>query len=257
MNIVVLVKQVFDSEAKIILKNTTQIDDTGVTQGMNLLDENAVEEALTLKQKFGGEVILVSMNPVKTEKALRDALAMGADRAILITDPVLQNADEFTAAQVLAKAISTLNYDVILSGKASSDYQASQVPARIAEILGIPHVNVVVNIDIQGDKAVVTREVDGGSEIIEVPLPSIITAQQSLNTPRYPTVPNIMKAKKKELKVLSLADLGLTADEVAAKMSILEYSLPPVRKAGRIISGDPAQASAELASLLQSEAKVI
>jgi electron transfer flavoprotein beta subunit len=257
LNIVVLVKQVFDTEVKIVLSNNTQISSDGVTQILNPYDENAVEAALLLKEQYGGEVILVSMGTQKAVEALRTALAMGADRAVLVDDPALQDSDEFTAAQVLAKAISTLNYDLILSGRVTTDHQSSQVPARVAEILDIPHVNVVTKLDIQTDKAVATREIDGGLEIVEVPLPAVITAQKSLNTPRYPTVPGIMKAKKKELKTLSLADLGLTAGDVAAKMSVLDYSLPPGRAAGRVIQGDPAQATAELASLLRSEAKVI
>ncbi|MCL1791687.1 MAG: electron transfer flavoprotein subunit beta/FixA family protein [Peptococcaceae bacterium] len=258
MNIVVLVKQVFDTEAKIVLSGNTQINADGVTQIMNPYDENAVEEALLLKERLGGEIIVVSMGTQKTvEPTLRTALAMGADRAVLVDDPALEGADQYTAAQALAKAISTQNYDLILSGKVAIDDQSSQVPARVAEILGIPHVNVATKIDVQGDKAIVTREIDGGIEIIETPLPAVITAQKSLNDPRYPSVPGIMKAKKKELKALSLADLSLSAEDVAAKMTVLEYSLPPGRQAGRLIPGDPAQAAAELASLLHSEAKII
>jgi len=257
LNIVVLVKQVFDTEAKIVLSSNTQISADGVTQIMNPYDENAVEAALQLKEAQGGEVIVVSMGSQKAVEALRTALAMGADRAVLVDDPALIETDEFTAAQVLAKAISTQNYDLILSGKVAIDGQSSQVPARIAEILGIPHANVVTKMEIKDGKAEVTREIDGGIEIIEMPLPAVVTAQKSLNDPRYPSVPGIMKAKKKELKTLSLADLGLSADEVASKMAVLEYSLPPARQAGRLVQGDPAQAASELASLLHSEAKVI
>ncbi len=257
MNIVVLVKQVFDTEAKIVIGSDGKIDDSNVTLIMNPYDENAVEEGLLLKEKFGGEVIAVSVGTDKAQETLRTALAMGADRAVLVNDPAIQAAsDEFAAAQALAKAVSGLNPDIILTGRVAIDY-GSKISGRVAEALGIPHVNTVTKLEIDGSKAVASREVDGGSELIEVTLPAVFSAQKSLNNPRYPTVAGIMKAKKKELKTATLVDLGLDPAAVAGKLQILGFSLPPARKAGRKIDGEPAAAAAELAKLLRGEAKVI
>ncbi len=256
MNIVVLVKQVFDTEAKIVIGADGKIDDSNVTLIMNPYDENAMEEALLLKEKFGGEVIAVSVGAAKAQETLRTALAMGADRAVLVSDSAIQPAsDDFAAAQALAKAVSELKPDIILTGRVAIDY-GSKIAGRVAEILGIPHVNTITKLEVEGDNAVATREIDGGSEVIEVPLPAVFSAQKSLNNPRYPTVAGIMKAKKKELKTLTLADLGLDAT-VTGKMQIVGYSLPAGRKGGRVIPGEPAQAAAELARLLRAEAKII
>lgn len=211
---------------------------------------------MLLKEKFGGEVVAVSFGSAKAQDTLRTALAMGADRAVLVTDPALEGADDFVVAQVLAKAVSELKPDVILTGRVAIDY-GTKIAGRVAELLGIPQVNTVTKIEIEGDKAIATREADGGSELVEVALPAVFSAQKSLNNPRYPSVAGIMKAKKKELKTLALADLGLAAESVAGRMKILSYSLPPARKGGRVIPGEPAQAASELAKLLRAEAKVI
>jgi len=257
MNIVVLVKQVFDTEAKIVIGGDGKIDDSNVTQIMNPYDENAIEEGLVLKEKFGGEVIAVSVGTDKAQETLRTALAMGADRAVLVNDPAIKAAsDEYAASQALAKVISGLNPDIILTGRVAIDY-GSKIAGRVAEALSIPHVNTVTKIEVDGAKAVAIREVDGGSEVIEVTLPAVFSAQKSLNSPRYPNVAGIMKAKKKEMKTVTLADLGLDPATVTGKLQILGYSLPPARKAGRVVEGEPAQAAAELARLLRGEAKVI
>ncbi|HWJ02692.1 MAG TPA: electron transfer flavoprotein subunit beta/FixA family protein, partial [Verrucomicrobiae bacterium] len=198
MNIVVLVKQVFDTEAKIVIGPDGKIDDNNVTLIMNPYDENAVEEGLLLKEKFGGEVVVVSVGTAKAQETLRTALAMGADRAVLISDPALEGASDYAVANALAKAVSGLNPDIVLTGRVAIDF-GTKIAGRVAEALGVPHVNVVTKLEVAGSTAVATREVDGGVEIIEVPLPAVISAQKSLNNPRYPTVAGIMKAKKKEL----------------------------------------------------------
>ena len=132
--------------------------------------------------------------------------------------------------------------------------------ARLAELLGVPSVSTVSELKVEGMTATVSRDIDGGTEVVEVPLPAVITAQKGLNEPRYPSVAGIMKAKKKELKTLTLADLGLTAAEAGtqgAKMKVVNMSLPPARQAGRLIQGEPPQAVAELVNALMNEAKVI
>ncbi|NMA69732.1 MAG: electron transfer flavoprotein subunit beta/FixA family protein, partial [Desulfitobacterium sp.] len=222
---------------------------------MNPYDEFAVEEGIRLKEQHGGEVTVISMGGPKVSEVLRTALAMGADKAIAIEDPALEGSDEFVTANVLAKAIEGLSYDIIITGRIAIDDGSSQVAVRLAEALGIPSVSTVTKLEVDGSTATATRDIDGGSEVVEVPLPAVITAQKGLNEPRYPSVAGIMKAKRKELKTLTLADLGISAEE--AKMKVVKLSLPPARQAGRIIEGEPPQAVAELVNALINEAKVI
>lgn len=260
MKIVTLVKQTFDTEAKLIV-NGGKIDETGVNLIMNPYDEFAVEEGIRIFEKQGGEVIAlsVSANP-KAQDALRQALAMGAERAVLINDPALVGADEHATAAVLAKALGTIGYDLILAGRISVDNQASHVVARVAENLGLPIVTSVIKLELSGNTALCTREIDGGTEVVEVSLPAVVTAQKGLNDPRYPSLPNIMKAKRKELKVLTLADIGMDpalAGSAGSLLEVLEITLPPARLAGKLLSGDASEVAKQLVNLLQNEAKVI
>jgi len=257
MNIVVLLKQTFDTEAKIVLDASGKIDATGVNLVINPYDEFAVEEALKLKEKFGGEVTLVSMGGERVQEALRTALAMGADQAVLVSDPSVQSPDEWAAAAILAKAVEQIPYDIILAGRIAVDDGSSQVAVRLADALGIPSVSSILKLDVDGDKAAATREIDGGTELIEVSLPAVLTAQKGLNIPRYPSMMGIMKAKKKEIKILTLADLGISPADVAARMNAPKYSMPNPRKGGMKISGEAADAARELARLLREDAKVI
>jgi electron transfer flavoprotein beta subunit len=256
MNIVVTVKQTFDTEAKIVLDGSGKIDGNGVNLVINPYDEFAIEEALKLKEKFGGEVTVVSVGGDKTDTAIRTALAMGCDKAVRIDDPALSEADEWAVAEVLAKAVSALEYDIILSGRIAVDDGSSQVAVRTADALGVPSVSSILKLEIEGDKATVTREIDGGTEVIEVALPAVLTAQKGLNEPRLPSMKGIMGAKKKEIAVKGLADLGVSAAP-AAKMNAPKYSLPSPRKGGKVIPGEAADAAKELARLLREEAKVI
>jgi electron transfer flavoprotein beta subunit len=255
MNIVVTVKQTFDTEAKIVLDGKGNIDASGVNLVINTYDEFAIEEALKLKEKFGGEVTVVSVGGERVTEAIRTALAMGCDKAVRIDDPALANADEWAVAEVLGKAVSELPYDVILSGRIAVDDGSGQVAVRMADALGVPSVGSILKLEIEGDAATVTREIDGGTELIEVKLPAVFTAQKGLNEPRLPSMKGIMGAKKKEIAVKSLADIG--AGEVIPKMSVPKFSLPSPRKGGKVIPGEAPEAAKELARLLREEAKVI
>lgn len=260
MNIVVCLKQTFDTEAKIVLNADGKVDSSGVNYIINPYDEFAIEEGIRLKEKFGGEVTVVSLGGEKVQEALRTALAMGADKAVAVQDPLFEGSDEYVAAKVLARAVKDLASDVILTGRIAIDDGASQVAVRLAEELGIPSVTSVLELKVEGHQASVTRDIDGGAEVIEVTLPAVLTAQKGLNEPRYPSVAGIMKAKKKEMKVLSCADLGFRAEEVGyrgALMKIDHIGLPTARQAGRRIEGEPAQAAVELVRVLMQEAKVI
>ncbi|NLC77693.1 MAG: electron transfer flavoprotein subunit beta/FixA family protein [Clostridia bacterium] len=255
MNIVVLIKQTFDTEAKIQLTGDGKVSDQGVNLIINPYDEFAVEEAIRIKEAKGGEVTIVSMGGDKAQEAIRQALAMGADKAVLISDPALAEVDHYVAAKVLAKALEGMEYDLILTGWVAIDDQSAQVPGRLAEILGLPQANVVTKLELEDGKAVCHREGDGAVEVLEVPLPAVITAQKGLNEPRYPSLKGIMQAKKKELKKVTLQDLGLSAEEAKAK--IVGYQLPEARQAGKVVEGEPADTVRQLVEFLTKEAKVI
>ncbi|CAA7599830.1 Electron transfer flavoprotein, alpha/beta-subunit, N-terminal [Acididesulfobacillus acetoxydans] len=257
MNIVVCVKQTFDTEAKIVFDSQGRIDPNGVNLIVNPYDEFALEEGIRLKEKFGGTVTAVSMGGARAQEALRTALAMGADKALLVSDPALNDADEWVSTQALAQAISKIPHDIILAGRVAIDDGSSQVCVRLAEELHLPSVSTVLKFSVEGNKVTAVREIDGGTETLEVELPVVLTAQKGINgnEPRYPSVAGIMKAKKKELKTMTLADLGLSALE--PKMKISKYDLPAPRQAGKKIPGEPAAAAQELVRLLHEEAKVL
>ena len=256
MNIVTCIKQTFDTEAKIVIDNG-QVSDQGVNLIVNTYDEYAVEEAIRLKEKNGGEVVVVSVGSDKAQEALRYCLAMGANRAVLIQDPALEQTDNLGCAVAMAKLISQMECDLVFCGKEAVDDGAAQVPSMLAEKLDLPQANVLTALEIADGKATATREIDGGVEVLEMQLPAVLSAQKGLNEVRYPSLPGIMKAKRKELKVVNLADLGLSADDVAAKTELVATELPPARKAGRVLSGEIDETVAELVSLLKDEAKVI
>ncbi|MBN2233162.1 MAG: electron transfer flavoprotein subunit beta/FixA family protein [Deltaproteobacteria bacterium] len=256
MNIVACIKQTFDTEAKIAVSGG-QVSDQGVNLILNPYDEYAVEEAIRLKEKNGGEVVVVSVGTDKTQEALRYCLAMGADRAVLVQDPALGKADSASVSVTLGKLLADMEYDVILCGNQAVDDGASAVPSRLAEKLDLPQANVITALEIGDGSATVRREVDGGSEILDVQLPALFSAQKGLNEVRYPSLPGIMKAKRKELKVVGLGDLGLSADDVAPKTEIVNVELPPARQAGKVLKGEVADVVAELVTLLKNEAKVI
>jgi len=256
VNIVTCIKQTFDTEAKIVIDNG-QVSDQGVNLIVNSYDEYAVEEAIRLKEKNGGEVVVVSVGGDKTHEALRYCLAMGADRAVLIQDPAMEHTDNLGCAVAMAKLISQMEYDLVFCGKEAVDDGAAQVPSMLAEKLNLPQANVLTALEIADGRATATKEIDGGSEVLEMQLPAVFSAQKGLNEVRYASLPGIMKAKRKELKVVSLADLELSAEDVAAKSELVVAELPPARKAGRVLAGEIDEMVAELVSLLKDEAKVI
>lgn len=264
MNIIVCLKQVPDTETQIkIAPDGKSIVTSDIKWIMNPYDEFGVEEALRLKEKFGGEVTVVGLGPKRVTESIRTALAMGADKGILVNDGALEGSDSLATARALAAVIKNLDYDLIFTGQRGVDDDMGVVGAGLAEFLGIPNLSVVVKIEVAEDgKSVrVHRPVEGQTLVIESSLPALITAQKGLNEPRYASLPGIMKAKKKPLEEKTLADLGLDPGEVgegARKLKVLELTPPPERKAGRIIEGEtPQQKAAELAKLLHEEAKVI
>ena len=257
MNIYVLMKRTFDTEEKITISGG-KINEDGAEFIINPYDEYAIEEAIQVRDAKGGEVTVISVGNEETEKQLRTALAMGADKAVLInTEDDVENGDQFTTAKILAEYLKDKEVDLIIGGNVAIDGGTGQVGPRVAELLNIPYVTTITKLEIDGTNVTVTRDVEGDSEVIETSLPLLVTAQQGLNEPRYPSLPGIMKAKKKPLEELELDDLDLEEEDVEAKTKTIEIYLPPKKEAGKVLAGDLNDQVKELVQLLHTEATVI
>lgn len=256
MNILVCLKQTFDTEERITIEDGV-ISEEGVEFVINPYDEYAVEEAIKLKEEHGGEVTVITVGPERAEQALRTAMAMGADKGILIDTEGL-DADEHSIAHILAAVIREREFDIILCGYMAVDDGSAQVGPRLAELLDIPHISTITKLTIEGDQVKVERDVEGDTEYIESKLPILVTAQQGLNEPRYPSLPGIMKAKRKPLEQLDWDELDdIDEDLVVAKTEQLEVFLPPEKQAGKVLQGEISDQVKELVHLLRNEAKVI
>ncbi len=256
MNILVCLKQVPDTETKIKL-GRNEIDTNGIKWIMNPYDEFAVEEALKIKTQFpGSTVTALSLGPkVRVTEALRTALAMGADKAVVIDAE--ETLDNFVTAKALAAAALKIGpFEIILAGKSAIDDNSFCVGQMLAEFLGVPHATSISKATYEGDRALVEREIEGGArEVLELELPCLLTANRGLNTPRYASLPGIMRAKKIAIEEISLSALGLSgADQ---KIKYMDYQLPADRPSVKMIQGDSGQQAKELARLLREEAKVI
>lgn len=255
MNIIVCIKQTFDTEARIVLENDAVKED-GVQFILNPYDEYAVEEAITLKEATGGMVTVVTVGPARVEEAIRTALAMGADEAIHVADEAAFG-DEVTVSEVLAAVIKGRPYDLIIAGNQAVDDGSGQVAVRVAELLGIPHISTVTKLEINGGEVVAERDAEGDTEIVSAPLPALVTAQQGLNEPRYPSLIGIRKASKKPLTKMTVAELGLDAQAIASRVSAVALFLPAAKGAGRVLEGDTAARAQTLLHELRQTNKVL
>ncbi len=249
-------KRTFDTEEKIVIKNG-KVSEDGAEFIINPYDEYAIEEAIKLREEHGGEVTVVTIGEDEAEKQLRTALAMGADKAVLINNEDVAAGDPSATATILAAFLKEKDLDIILAGNVTVDGSTGQVGPRLAEELGMTVVTAITKLVVDGDNAKIERDVEGDIEVIEAKLPLLVTCQQGLNEPRYPSLPGIMKAKKKPLETLELDDLDLDEEDVEEKLKTIEIFLPPVKGAGKILEGDLEQQAKELISLLKTEAKVI
>ncbi|GCD81604.1 electron transfer flavoprotein subunit beta/FixA family protein [Parageobacillus thermoglucosidasius] len=257
MNIFVLMKRTFDTEEKITIADG-KVNEEGAEFIINPYDEYAIEEAIQVRDKHGGEITVVTVGNEEAEKELRTALAMGCDKAVLINiEDDVEAHDQYTTAKIIAEYLKGKEPDLILAGNVAIDGGSGQVGPRVAELLGIPYVTTITKLDIDGDKVTLVRDVEGDEEVIETSLPLLVTAQQGLNEPRYPSLPGIMKAKKKPLEELELDDLDLEEEDVEAKTKTIEVFLPPKRESGKILEGNIDDQVKELVRLLRSEAKVV
>ncbi|MGD8866945.1 MAG: electron transfer flavoprotein subunit beta/FixA family protein [Gemmatimonadales bacterium] len=249
MNIIVCIKRVPDTESRIgIAADGTSVDTEGQKFIVNPYDEYAIEEALRLKEAAGeGAVTVMTLGGEESKETLRTALAMGVDQAVLLKGR--PSVDGLGTAERLAAAIRDREYDLILFGKQAIDDDNLQVPAMVAELLGLPCANVVVDLQIEGGKAKAEREVEGGHEVLEFGLPAVVAAQKGLNEPRYASLKGIMAAKKKPLEELEVGD-------AESRLEVLQVTGPPERSAGEIV-GEGAAAVPDLVKKLREEAKVL
>lgn len=258
MKIFVCIKQVPDTETRIkISGDGNSIDTNGIKWIVSPYDEFAIEEAVKIKEaNAGSTVTVVSVGPkARVMNSMRTALAMGCDEGLLVdTNAEL---DSLTTAKALANAIKAEGeYSAIFTGKLAIDDNASAVSQMMAELLSVPHVGVVSKLDATGDTWTAEREVDGGTkEVFTMKLPGVITANKGLNKPRFASLPNIMKAKKKPVKEVSFGDLGLSDGDIKVQMK--EFKLPEEKPPVKMIAGEADQQVAELVKLLREEAKVL
>ena len=260
MEIIVLLKQIPATESIIeIADDGVSIKTDDIKWVINPYDEFAVEEALKIREKHGGTVTILSVGSQKTTEAIRTALAMGADKGILIDEPGSEKFDALGIAKIITAALKDIPYDLIIAGQRAVDDDDSQVGQAVAEFLKIPHISLVNKEEISDGKIQCQRTIEGGTVVLEAPLPALFTTQRGLNEPRFASLPGIMKAKKKPLDIKKIGDLGLDAASDCKPLSqIVALKFPPQRKGGRIIEGESAQEKVtELVRALHEEAKVV
>ena len=253
MKIAVCVKQVVTREWPLRVDEArTWVQDRDASFEMNEPDAYALEEALRLKEQHGGEVVVCSAGPARAAQVVREALARGADRAIRVEGDGLAAADAGMVAGALAAAIRDEGFDVVLTGLQSDDQGFAQTGVVLAELLGIPHATIIMEVQAADGRVRVKRELEGGwFQWVSMPTPALLTIQSGINQLRYATLKGIMAAKRKEVRVVE------AAADLAASQEILEIRVPEKTKQTRMIDGSPADAAAELVKALREEARVI
>ncbi len=253
MKVLVPVKRVIDYNVKVRVKaDQTGVDLANVKMSMNPFDEIAVEQAIRLKEAGQAEeVVVVSIGVTKSQETLRNALAMGADRAILVeaTDNVENDIEPLAVAKILKAIVDEEQPGLVLMGKQAIDNDMNATGQMLSALMGWPQATFASDIAIEGDKAKVTREIDGGLQVISVNMPCVMTVDLRLNEPRYASLPNIMKAKKKPMETKTPADYGV---DVAHRLTIEKVEEPPARKAGVMVASVD-----ELVDKLKTEAGVL
>ena len=260
MNIVVCLKQVPKKDSILrISADQKWIDERDISYEMSEADAYALEEALRQKEKQGGEVIVISLGPERVRQSIKEALAKGADRAIHLSDPLFEAATDAPAvARALAAALKDEKYDLILTGLQSDDYGFAQVGLILAELLGLASATIAMEVQPEAGSVRVKRELESGwFQWVKVPMPAVLTIQSGINQLRYATLKGIMAAKKKEIREVKAADLGLTADDLKPAQIIERAYLPEKTKRTEMIEGRPAEAAAKLVEKLRFDARVI
>ena len=264
MQILVCLKQVPEKDSRFkIDASGVSIQEEDLVFETNESDQYALEEALRLKEKLGGEVVVLSLGRDRVVKALKNALAMGADRGIHINDPAFLGSDAFVTARALARAIQKEHVDVVFTGVQSDDLSFGQTGTLVAHFLSWFHATMVVEAEIKGEgcPARIRRELESNLfEEVEIPLPAVLTIQSGMNQPRYATLKGIMQAKKKEIREYTCADLGLAPEEVGergSKVQHLKFSFPEKKKKTMLLTGSPDESAKALVEQLRKVAKVL
>jgi electron transfer flavoprotein beta subunit len=256
VNIVVCVKQVPDTTAKKDFGPDLRINRGDLESVINPFDEYAIEEALRLQESQGGAVIILTMGPPSAEDTMRKALAMGADRGVLVTDSALGGTDSWGTAYVLGCALRTIPFDLILTGMESTDARTGLVPAALAENLSLPSLTYASKVEIREDSVCINRQIPGGYQEVEAALPALVGVVKGVNDPRYPSLKGIMAAKRKEIQKLGLGDIGVDAEQVGAagaKTEVLEATPRPEKVAGQVVKPEsPDEAARVIADFLAS-----
>lgn len=248
MNILVCVSRVPDTASKIVVGNDGKtIDKTGIKYVVNPYDEFALEEGLRLKEKNGGTVTALTVGLDAAKDVLRTALAMGVDKAVLVKTDCVK--DSYFAAQNIANYAKTMNPDLIIMGRQSIDFDSLQLPSMLGELLGIASVSVVSKLTVDGSKITAERDIEGGKEVVEANAPCIISAQKGLNDPRYPKLPDIMKAKSKPIEEIPAADTEL-------RVEVMSMEIPSKKRVGKVLEANDANIDA-IVNALHVDAKII
>jgi len=254
MNIVVCIKQVPDVEGKVAVdKGVISISALVPGDVLNSLDFYALEEALALRGKAGGSVTVVSVGKATTEESLRFGLAMGADEALLLSDPLFENLDSFCKALALAKAIAPLPHDVVVCGQKSDDTQSGITGVCLAEILGLPVVRNVVKTELLKSALRLNRKLEKGNrEVVECPLPALISVEVGETKPRHTTIRGVLRARKAAIKKLSAADLGLTAEDLgkSSRVKVLNITPPKPKMKGLFVPDSKMSSAAKMTAIM-------
>ncbi len=262
MDVVVLVKQVPDTESLIQIEGDgVSIKTDDIKWVMNPYDDLAVEAALQIKEAKGGTITILSLGPEKTVETIRTALAMGADKGVHIFDPAADGSDALSKGKLLAAALKTLPFDLVIAGMRAVDEDNYQVGSAVAEFLDIPQISQVTKVAVEDQSIKCHRAIEGGTVVVETALPALFTTQRGLNQPRYASLPGIMKAKKKPIDTLSLADLGIDPETVGPagrKVKVAVLNFPPDRKTVKMVDGgNPGEMAAKLVKILHEDVKAI
>lgn len=260
MKIAVCVKSVPDTETNIQTNDDkSNISLDGVKFITSPYDEYAIEEALKIKEKHGGETVAISVGGSEVTDVLRDSLARGIDSAIHVNDPDLEWLDPLSVGEVLAAVIKDGGYDVVLTGQQGVGGDNNQVPSILAELLDVAQATMVVKLEIEEGKFKAEREIEGAHETVEGSLPCVVSAQKGLNEPRYPSIKGVMAARRKTIDTKDAEALGIKGKVGgdSRKVVLKEMKLPPQRSGGKILEGEAADQAKELIQLLRQEAKVL
>ncbi|MFQ5768179.1 MAG: electron transfer flavoprotein subunit beta/FixA family protein [Acidobacteriota bacterium] len=263
MKIVVCVKQVPDADASLSVNpEKTWIVETGINLEMNPYDRYALEEALKLKDVDSShDVLAVAVGPERTSQVLKTCLATGADRAIHLKDPAFLDGDPWATATALAAALRPESPDLILCGMQSDDGNMSQTPQIMAEILNLPHASGVMKLETGAEGLEVERELEGDRrEVLQLPLPAVVSVQTGINEPRYASIKGIMAAKRKEMKVLAPQDIGLSPEQVGhagSKIEFFDLKVPPRETSCEILSGSTGEVAEELVRRIREKTGLI